>query len=245
MVANGVDNAAALQGLQPPPDVVICNVDLRGENGLSVAAWARMATGAGVILLAEGERREERILGLSLGLDHCLSLPIDLRELELFVRNLGQRVAASARRPVWGAVEPVARPAEPVLPSGTTWRFDVSRWQLIAPEGEAIALSLAEHLILRSLITHAGDVVSRDKLLTALRGRSVSLYSRNLDMIVSRLRRKVERACGERLPVVSARGIGYVFTGRCELRDESTAAPRHVERSYPMAQSSMPAVAHG
>ncbi len=200
------------------PDVAVCNAELPDESGLSVAARLRMATGAGVILLTDRKRQADRILGLSLGVDHCLTVPVDLHEQELHIRNLAQRLGASALPAVWPIADMSVQTAR--AESSTGWRFDVSRWQLVAPEGQVIPLSLSEHLILQRLLEDQGNVVSRDAMLIALKGRSISIYSRNLDMIVSRLRRKVEKSCGEKLPVLSARGIGYVFTGICSVQKD-------------------------
>lgn len=232
MEVQGVACAAELHGLMPnAPEVIVCNTNLPDESGLSVAAWLRMSTRAGVILLTASQRRADRFLGLSLGVDHCLTQPVDLDELELLARNLHRRlVPANGGASAW----PFAQKSADAGPDPAAWSFDAARWRLVAPTGRGASLSMAEHLILGCLLQNIGEAVSRDTLLTALRGRRISVYSRNLDMIVSRLRKKVERNCGVRLPVRSARGVGYVFTANCRIL--KGAVPDH--SGYPALVSS-------
>ncbi|HEY1075108.1 MAG TPA: winged helix-turn-helix domain-containing protein [Fontimonas sp.] len=186
-------------------DVALCNIHLPDETGFSVAARLRMLSSAGLVLLAETERREDRILALSLGVDHYVTRSGDFHELEMLVANLHRRLngpPVDARTPL----------PDPRTPAGA-WLFDAARWTLTAPEGAVITLSLAEHILVSALIARVGDVVPREELLAALDRGEVRLFSRNVDMIVSRLRKKVAQVSSERLPVLSARGIGYVFTG--------------------------------
>src|SRR3546814_21074827 len=95
--------------------------------------------------------------------------------------------------------------------------FDAARWSITTPTGAIVTLSLAEYTVIAALLARPGDAVSRDDLLTALERRDVRVYSRNLDLSVSRLRRKVARAGVDGLPIQSARGLRHVFTG-CRKR---------------------------
>lgn len=187
-------------------DVLVCDINLPGSSGFSIAARLRVDSNIGIVMLTARGQQEDRMLGLSIGVDHYMVKPVNLRELELVIRNLHRRVqeAASIQAP-------------PVSRDPPQWSFHSSSWTLTAPSGRTAQLSLAEYHVLNTLVANVGEVVSRDELLTALNRPNIEVYSRNLDVTVSRLRKKVEDACGERLPVLSARGIGYVFTGRATV----------------------------
>ena len=213
--AMGIDSGATLDAAlaKGPFDAVLCSVDLPGESGFSVAARLRLISQSGLVLLTDSVKREEKMLALSLGVDHYLERPDDLREIEMLVRNLHRRLRGDA-------AESGSSPSE----SSGHWVFDTARWTLITPDAKHVSLSLAEYIALVALMTRAGEVISREELLAALDRRDVRLYSRNLDMIISRLRRKVARCSQDRLPILSARGIGYVFTGAGKLLGEPPAS---------------------
>jgi len=200
--------------IQRADDIAIVDADLRGDSGHAIAARLRMATSAGVLLLGSSEAREDRLLGLSMGVDHYLVKPVQARELELLIRNLHRRLThAETLHHALTSSAAVPDDTEP------RWRYDMSAWRLTTPDGVEIALSLAEYLLLGRLLEAPGEVVSRDELVEAMTRRKARIYSRHLDMVVSRLRRKVESAGPHKLPVQAARGLGYVFTGHCEITE--------------------------
>lgn len=135
-------------------------------------------------------------------IDDLLAQPIDLRMLEPFVCDLYDRLFAS-RSGAGSAAD--------------LWAYDAARWKLMAPNGRAVQLSLAESQLIRCLFQSQGDVATREDLLTALNRPHLEAYSRNLDVTVSRLRKKVEAQCRLRLPLTSARGRGYVFNAPGEV----------------------------
>lgn len=213
--ASGIRSGAVLdEALSKAPfDIVLCNVDLPGESGFSVAARLRRVSGAGLIFLAASEKREDRIMALSMGADHYLVKPEDFRELEMNIRNLHSLHGGEPGDQISGS-------------TGTgVWVFDATRWTLTAPGGRAVSLSLAEHQVLNGLFKRTGEVISRRQLLAGLDRGHLRACSRNLDMIISRLRRKVSGATGETLPILSARGIGYVFSGPARLHNEPVGFP--------------------
>lgn len=92
------------------------------------------------------------------------------------------------------------------------WGYDSARWQLIAPNGRKAQLSLIESQLVRCLFSRSGEVVTREELLEALHRPCLEAFRRNLDVTVSRLRKKVAASCEWQLPISSARGQGYVFS---------------------------------
>lgn len=206
MEVHGLDSAEGLDAhlQQHPVDLLVCDVNLPGENGFSIVARLRQASKAGIVMLTARGQEEDRMLGLSLGADHYLIKPINLRELEFVIRNLHRRLTQIS-----------LPPAEP--PAQECWIFHASKWTVTAPNGKTAQLSMAESRFLGCLVEHAGEVVSREALLEALGRPNLDAYSRNLDVTISRLRRKIDSLCEARLPVSSARGVGYAFNGRSEV----------------------------
>lgn len=196
-------------------DVALCEAEALLEARSEGLAYLRGAAPAGVVALADDGRREDRIHALTLGVDHYLVSPLDLEELELIIRNLchRHRTGGQSLPPVNGhAVNGTASGA-----AAKSWRFDRIAWALTAPTGRTMRVSQTEYQILARLIDAAGQVVQRQHILAALGDEYLQVYNRNLDMMISRLRRKVRDRCGVSLPVHSARGIGYVFTGAGEV----------------------------
>lgn len=188
-----------------PVDIAICDVNLPTESGFSILARLRLATRIGVVMTTARALEEDRLLGLSLGADCYLTKPVNLRELEFVVRNLHRRLVAA---PAGAEATPKER-----------WSLDSRRWSLTAPNGKSVQLTMAEARLVDSLLAQAGVVISREDILAALGRPNLEAYSRNLDVTVSRLRRRVEKVCDMKLPLSSARGTGYVFGGAGEIVD--------------------------
>jgi len=91
------------------------------------------------------------------------------------------------------------------------WVCDTARWTLIAPNGRQAQLSLIESQVVRCLLSRCGEVVTREELLAVLHRPCLEAFRRNLDVTVSRLRKKVAASCEQKLPISSARGQGYAF----------------------------------
>lgn len=202
MVAHGVgcaeDVAAALA--QHAFDAVVCDVNLPGEDGFTVLARVRAQGSMRVVMLTARGMVDDRLHGLGLGADYYLVKPVNLRELEMVLHNLLQR-SQEVHKPSAVTTEP------------DTWRYQPTGWGVFAPDGQRVQLTNSEARLIHSLFARPGEVVDRSTLLGAMGRPSLDAYERNLDVTVSRLRRKVEQACGHKLPVVSVRGEGYSFQG--------------------------------
>ncbi|MFS2054561.1 winged helix-turn-helix domain-containing protein, partial [Variovorax sp. CT11-76] len=103
------------------------------------------------------------------------------------------------------------------LAAHVPWRYHYTTWLLLSPAGERVQLSNAEARLLQCLIEQPREVVDRGTLLAAMGRPGLEAYERNLDVTVSRLRRKAEQACGEKLPIVAVRGEGYSFQGDARI----------------------------
>lgn len=203
--------------------VAICDARLSSENIYTLATRLRLAQIPGTIMLSEQAHREERLLCLSIGIDHCLAEPLDTVELGALVRNLYDRACRTLPPTLASAVN-----APTMLDvRHNAWTLDVRAWVLRGPNNQAAQLSMAEQLVLQTLFEQAGEVVSRDHLTALLSSHQVRVYSRNLDAMISRLRRKSRQIDPHHpLMIRSARNVGYVFTGNGVIlnHDKNTAS---------------------
>jgi two-component system, OmpR family, response regulator len=183
------------------PDLVVLDVMMPGEDGLSVARRLTSGGGAPAILMLSALGNDtDRIVGLEVGADDYLSKPCNPRELLARVRALLRRQKAFSSAPeVRGSQYEFGG-----------WRLDVVRRDLRDPGGTYINLSDGEFALLRTFVEHPQRVLSRDQLLDYARGRGSEVYDRAIDSQISRLRRKLnERGHAELIRTV--RNEGYML----------------------------------
>ena len=200
------ENAAAMRQAidRQRPDLVILDVMMPGEDGLSAAR--RLVTGKGppVIMLSALGSDTDRIIGLEVGADDYLPKPCNPRELLARVRAVLRRRAQP---------EPDASAAPAVRVEFAGWLLDLMRRELRDPAGTFINLSDGEFALLRTFVEHPQQVLSRDQLLEITRGRNSEAYDRAIDSQISRLRRKLnERADTELIRTV--RNEGYMLLAK-------------------------------
>ena len=200
-------NAAAMRRAieQERPELVILDVMMPGEDGLSAARRLATEGGPPVIMLSALGSDTDRIIGLEVGADDYLPKPCNPRELLARVRAVLRR---GARPQGGGSAEPIEQHFE-----FGGWRLDPMRRELRDPAGTFINLSDGEFALLRTFVEHPQRVLSRDQLLDITRGRNVEVYDRAIDSQISRLRRKLnERAADELIRTV--RNEGYMLVAR-------------------------------
>jgi DNA-binding response OmpR family regulator len=182
-----------------PFAVVILDIGLAGEDGLSVCRYLREHDrDVGIVFVSARALREERLVGLDAGADAYLPKPVDLDELVLVLRRLLERNFLDNDRAA-------------AATSGWCWRLDNSGDFLLAPSGNRIRLAINEARLLKVLLDKPGEVaVARD--LAAGLGLLPEEYDKHrVEVIISRLRDKVLRETGHPLPVLTRRGLGYMF----------------------------------
>jgi two-component system OmpR family response regulator len=188
------------------PDLVVLDLMMPGEDGLSVCRRLAAAAGPPVIMLSAMGEETDRIVGLELGADDYLPKPCSPRELLARVRAVLRR----RREP-----SPTAGPAAIVEFDG--WRLDLVRRRLTSPQDVAVELSGGEFNLLRVFVERPERVLSRDQLLDLARGASSEAFDRAIDVQVSRLRRKLDDGSGREL-IRTVRGEGYVFSAEVARR---------------------------
>ncbi len=183
------------------PDLIVLDVMMPGEDGLSAARQLASERGApAVIMLSALGSDTDRIIGLEVGADDYLAKPCNPRELLARVRALLRRSQATMLAPeARGNVYEFAG-----------WRLDVIRRDLRDPTGIFINLSDGEFALLRTFVEHPQRVLSRDQLLDYARGRDTEVYDRAIDSQISRLRRKINERVQTEL-IRTVRNEGYML----------------------------------
>ncbi|WP_105439925.1 response regulator [Neorhizobium sp. T25_13] len=164
-------------------DLIILDIMMPGEDGLSVCRQVRATLDVPIIFLTAMAEDTDRILGLELGADDYLVKPFNFRELLA-------RVRAVLRRASNPAVPVAARQSKKLRIAG--WRVDMGRQEISGENGVGIPLSTAEFRLLKVFIERPGMILSREQLLDLTTGRSADIFDRSIDNQVSRLRKKIE-----------------------------------------------------
>ncbi|TCT02188.1 response regulator transcription factor [Aquabacter spiritensis] len=188
-----------------PPHILVLDLNLPGPDGFSVAHALRERTSIGVVVLTGRTAREDRVRGLELGVDHYFTKPFDPAELDLVIRNLHRRLTQAAM------------PAPVDSARLGKWALDGAQWVLVSPEGTRVRLSSTEYQLVSRLAARQGRPVARADLIQRNDARDPLVAERGLDVLVFRLRKRVEAECGCKLPVMSVRGLGYVFDAPIEI----------------------------
>ena len=186
-------------------DLILLDLMLPGENGLSLCRRLRTHSGVPIIMVTAKGDEHDRIVGLEMGADDYLPKPFNPRELLARIRAVLRRAAAAA---------PVAERARHLAFSG--WQIDCLLRELKDPNGTRITLTGAEFGLLQVLCERSGRVLSREQLLDLTQGRSSDSLGRSIDVLISRLRRKIERDPHDPGIIKTVRSGGYLFAAKVE-----------------------------
>lgn len=190
------------------PDIVVLDINLPGEDGLSLCLRLRNAGGPPVIMVTAKGEDVDRILGLEMGADDYLPKPFNPRELLARIRAVLRRQGAG------GEVAAVAAPPRVLRFAG--WTIDRGARRLTDPDGARVALTSAEFDLLSTFCDHPGRVLSRERLLDLTQGPGSISQDRSVDIVVSRLRLKIEANPREPDLVQTVRSSGYIFSPAVE-----------------------------
>ena len=197
------DGGTALRRLvdQSDLDLVILDVTMPGEDGLSLARYLRENSAAGVIMLTARDAVVERVVGIEMGADDYVTKPFDLRELLARVKAVLRRV----RRTSDAAVTPARR----VLFGQHL--LDLDTHKLFDGEGNEVAITAMEFDLLRTFAERPNRVLSREQLLDLAHNRDSDPFDRSIDIRIARLRRKIEPDPKTPTVIKTVRGAGYLF----------------------------------
>ncbi len=185
------------------PDLVLLDIMMPGEDGLSLCRHLIEAQALPVILLTARGEATDRIVGLEIGADDYVAKPFEPRELVARIRSVLRRAGRSSGQPDGDS---------PYEFEG--WRLDPLKRRLTDPEGVLVSISTAEFRLLRAFLDHPRQVLDRDLLLDMVLGREAHLFARAVDNQVSRLRRKIEADSRNPELILTVRGGGYRFAAQ-------------------------------
>ena len=183
-------------------DIVLLDIMMPGEDGLSLTRSLAETNGPPVILLTAKSEETDRILGLEIGADDYVVKPFSPRELVARVKVVLRRGSNGGRViPTAGAVFHFEG-----------WQLRTAEQQLIDPSGVLVPLSSGEYRLLEALVERPGHVLNRDQLLDLTRGRVAGPFDRAIDNQISRLRRKIEPDAKDPSYIKTIWGGGYRFS---------------------------------
>ncbi|MWC45607.1 response regulator [Sphingomonas carotinifaciens] len=195
------------------PDLIVLDVMMPGEDGLTALRGLQAAGAPPVIMLSAVGSDIDRIIGLEIGAEDYLAKPCNPRELLARIRTVLRRrehaVAPRDASPLKVVAEPIGE-GRPML-RFSDWSLDAEGFTLYAPDGETIALTEGEFQIMRALVEHPRRVLTRDQLIEYARGGDSDSFDRAVDVQVSRIRRKIATKDGADL-IRTVRNEGYMFT---------------------------------
>jgi two-component system OmpR family response regulator len=183
-------------------DLVVLDLMLPGEDGLSLCRRIRQNSTVPILMLTAKAEEIDRIIGLEIGADDYLGKPFNPRELLARIRAILRRGSATES----SADEGVRRL------SFLGWTLDISLRQLLSPEAARVAITGAEFDLLHALCLRPGRVLSRDQLLDLTQGRAAGPFERSIDVLISRIRQKIESDPRNPEIIRTIRSGGYLFT---------------------------------
>jgi two-component system phosphate regulon response regulator OmpR len=200
-VAQAASGAAMRVELErAAPAVVLLDVGLPGEDGLTLARYLRERHDVGIIMVTGAGDGVDRVAGLEVGADDYIAKPFDPRELRARLKSVLRRLEGKAEK----------KPALAKVGIGRCL-LDMKARSLSDAKGREIPITAMEFDLLKALIEHPNQVLTRDRLLTLTRNREWEPFDRSIDIRITRLRRKVEEDPAHPRTIKTVRGAGYMF----------------------------------
>jgi len=205
--ATAVGDGTGLRALveTDPPDLVLMDLQLPGEDGLSLTRYLRERTEIPVLILTGKGETIDRVVGLEMGADDYLPKPFSLRELLARIKVILRRAQPKPAAYAAGSAPERLRFGD--------WVIDFTAIELRNAADEAVHLTTAEFRLLEALVRNAGRTLSRDRLIEAMADRTWDPTDRSIDLHISHLRKKIERDSKKPELIKTVRGFGYVFAG--------------------------------
>jgi two-component system, OmpR family, response regulator len=191
-----------------PADLVVLDVSMPGEDGLSIARRLRVERATPIIMLTASNDVVDRIVGLEVGADDYLTKPFDLRELRARIRAVLRR--AESRACGGNTATPGDAATVNRIPFGKL-SLDLDRYCLIDCDGAESRLTATEFDLLAVFAKHPNRVMSRDRLLDLASAREQEPFDRSIDIRITRIRKKIEIDASKPQVIKTVRGVGYMF----------------------------------
>ena len=189
------------------PDLAVLDINMPGENGLSLARWLREAHPAvSIVMLTTASESVDRIVGLELGADDYISKPYELREVLARVRAVLRRAQRGSAAAV---AAPLATPSRHIHFGDRV--LDLDQRKLFAADRTEIEITAAEFDLLALFARHPNRPLNRDQIMEQAHNRGWDVFDRSIDLRVMRLRRKIERNPDKPEVLKTVRNVGYVY----------------------------------
>jgi len=186
------------------PDLVLLDINMPGEDGLTLARHLREHLDIGIIMVTGAGEVIDRIVGLEVGADDYVAKPFDPRELLARVKSVLRRTGA----------KPAAENTEQEPPQSIRFgkcTLDLEAHRLLGPDQEEIPITSMEFELLRALGEHPNRVLSRDQILNLTQNRDWDPFDRSIDIRITRIRRKIETEPSKPRIIRTVRGAGYMY----------------------------------
>jgi DNA-binding response OmpR family regulator len=183
------------------PALVLLDIGLPGEDGLTLARFVRERYDVGIIMVTGADEVVDRVAGLEVGADDYVAKPFDPRELRARVKSVLRRLEGKS---------PERRAAAEIVAIGAC-KLNLRSRQLSDSKGREVPLTAMEFQLLQTFLEHPNQVLSRDRLLTLTRNREWEPFDRSIDIRIARLRRKVEEDPDRPRSIRTVRGAGYMY----------------------------------
>ncbi|MCH9048710.1 MAG: response regulator transcription factor [Proteobacteria bacterium] len=185
-----------------PPDLILLDLKMPGKHGLELARELRKESDMGIIILTGSDETVDKIVGLEVGADDYVPKPFDERELLARVRSVLRRVLQT----VDTTDKSVAR--------FSGWTLDLVAHELKSPVGDEVRLTSYEFQLLATLVKSPNRVFNRDQIMESITGRDWIPSDRSIDVLVGKIRKKIEENPHKPIFIKTIRGTGYKFTAR-------------------------------
>jgi len=198
-----------------PTDIVVLDIGLPGEDGLSVSQLLKKNPHVAVIIVSARDSTEDRLSGLRAGADRYLVKPVNMAELAANIDAVVNRLALHSDRPLLELPRPgreTRRRPDGGADRQDQWCLTLQNWFLSAPDGRRLKLTAREFALLHRLITVRGQAVPKSTLADEIFGARISTSPERLNVLIARLRKKAVQELGQELPIKTAHQIGYAFT---------------------------------
>lgn len=186
-------------------DVVVLDIGLPGENGISIARHLRELPNLTVIIASARDALDDRLVCFEAGADRYLVKPVNLAELVANIEAAGRRSTHPVTRYATGRMQ-----EEKPIPG--LWHLAMQDWRLTGPDGKALELTAREFLLLKCLFEANGETVPKKMIADKIIGLRIFNSDERLDVLLARLRKKCTNAFGLPLPIKTVHRVGYAFT---------------------------------
>ncbi|MEO6743169.1 MAG: response regulator [Caldimonas sp.] len=215
---NGTEMRAEIE--RDLPDLILLDIRMPGEDGLTLARYLRERYDVGIIMVTASGDVVDRVVGLEIGADDYVAKPFDPRELLARVKSVLRRMQGREGETGQGHDDaaPAAEPGPDASPASAArvrfgrCRLDTGARRLFEEDGQEIAMTAMEFDLLKVFLANPNRVLSRDQLLQRTRNREWEPFDRSIDIRIGRLRRKIEPdPLGEPRCIRTVRNAGYMY----------------------------------